>query len=137
MIREIILHCSDSSWGNATIITVWHIARQFRNCGYHFVILNGKISASCNLPEFDGHIETGRPLDEDGAHTLNHNDAIGICIIGKSNSFTSKQIETCKNLINNLKSKYEIGAIKQHSDYEPAKPFCAGFSKEIMGLFNV
>jgi len=134
--QNIILHCSDSSWGNAAIITTWHIEREFRNIGYHFIILNGKISATCNLTAFDGHIETGRPLDEEGAHTKGHNSDFGICLIGKSNSFTSKQIESCKQIIQMLKFKYDIDKVKQHSDYEPLKPFCAGFNTEIMELFN-
>jgi len=68
MTREIIVHCSDSDYGNAALITVWHLQRQFRNIGYNFVILNGKISSSCELKWFNGIIETGRALDEDGAH---------------------------------------------------------------------
>ena len=136
MTREIIVHCSDSDYGNAALITVWHLQRQFRNIGYNFVILNGKISSSCELKWFNGIIETGRALDEDGAHTLNHNDAIGICLIGKSNKFTSQQIESLHNLIKTLKVKYDIGLVKQHSDYEPMKPFCAGLSPETMGLLN-
>ena len=137
MKREIILHCSDSPWGNAAIITVWHKDRGFRNCGYNFVLLNGKISQSFEFKSFNGAIETGRALDEDGAHTLNHNDAIGICLIGKSGQFTSEQIESCHQLIHSLKIKYDIGAVKQHSDYDPVnKSFCAGFSKEMMERFN-
>ena len=60
--KNIILHHSDSLYGNAAIITTWHIARGFRNIGYHFVILNGKISSACELKGFDGGIETGRGL---------------------------------------------------------------------------
>jgi N-acetylmuramoyl-L-alanine amidase len=136
MKQNIILHCSDSEFGNAAIITTWHIARQFRNIGYHFVILNGRITATCTLPVFDGHLETGRGLDEEGAHCKSHNDSFGICLIGKSGKFTSKQIEQCHNVIKMLKFKYDIGEVKQHSDYEPMKPFCAGFDEEMMGLFN-
>lgn len=133
---NIILHCSDSPWGNTAIITTWHLERNFRNIGYHFVILNGKISPTCELKWLNGHIETGRPLDEEGAHTKGHNDSIGFCLVGKSNKFTSQQIETCHNLIKTLKVKYDIGEVEQHSKYDLNKSFCAGFDKEMMEKFN-
>ena len=39
---EIILHCSDSEFGNAAIITKWHAlpkpnGRGWSNIGYHYV----------------------------------------------------------------------------------------------------
>ena len=37
-----------------------------------------------------------------------------------------------------LKLKYDIEAVKQHSDYDPVnKGFCAGFDSEMMKRFNV
>ena len=135
--KNIILHHSDSLYGNAAIITTWHIARGFRNIGYHFVILNGKISSACELKGFDGGIETGRGLDEEGAHTLGANEHFGICLIGKSGKFSNKQIESCRQVIQMLKLKYDIGTVKQHSDYDPVnKSFCAGFDEEMMRRFN-
>ena len=130
-----ILHCSDSTFGNTAIITVWHLQRGWRNCGYHFVILNGWISSTCELKEYNGYIETARPLNEEGAHTKGHNDNIGICLIGKSGKFTSQQIESCKKLIESL--KFKIQKVKQHSDYDSInKPFCAGLTNEVMEKFN-
>jgi len=38
--KKVIIHCSDSSFGNAVLIDKWHRQRGFDNIGYHFVILN-------------------------------------------------------------------------------------------------
>ena len=98
----VILHCSDSSFGNAVIINNWHTQeRKFSMIGYHFVILNGKISPTKYNKFFDGVIETGRPIDDDsdlepdkiGAHELGWNTkSIGVCLIGESNSFSFSAI---------------------------------------------
>ena len=77
-----------------------------------------EISSTSEIKSFNGTIETGRPLDETGAHTLGANQNIGICLIGKSNQFTSQQIESCHNLIKALKIKEDISIVKQHSDYD-------------------
>lgn len=135
--KNIILHCSASKWGNAAAVTNWHLERGWKTIGYHFIILNGLITPSMDMPEFDGTIETGRGIDEAGAHTKGYNENIGICLIGNSGQFTSKQIQACHKLIGLLQREYGAGKIKQHSDYDPIdKPYCAGFNKEIMSKFN-
>ena len=45
-VKFIIVHCSDSSWGDVPVINDWHRQRGFDApggvpCGYHFVIRNG------------------------------------------------------------------------------------------------
>ena len=44
----IIIHCSDSRWGNAWHIDTWHRDRGFQwpggAIGYHWVVCNGRIS---------------------------------------------------------------------------------------------
>lgn len=73
-INEIILHCSATREGRdftATDIRRWHLERGFKDIGYHFVI------------RLDGTVETGRPVNQTGAHCLNHNRrSIGVCYIG-------------------------------------------------------
>lgn len=72
-----IIHHSASprEWITVDDIDRWHKSRGFTKSslgyyvGYHRVIDNGKI------------IKTRR-LDEEGAHTIGHNDEIGICVIG-------------------------------------------------------
>jgi hypothetical protein len=149
---EIILHCSDSSFGSAVLIDQWHAGQGFKNSygihiGYHFVILNGQLNPNKFNKFCDGLIETGRALDDDdkfefdetAAATLGANDKIQICLIGKSNSFTINQIASVFKVIGWISSIFnkEKVIVKQHSDYDPKnRPYCAGFSKEQMSKFN-
>ena len=59
-IEKIIVHCSATREGddsvNTEVIDRWHKARGWRGCGYHFIVL------------MDGTIETGRKIEECGAH---------------------------------------------------------------------
>lgn len=138
---NIILHCSDSSFGNSALIAKWHIlsppnGRGWSNIGYHYVILNGRISAYRRNGYFDGHIETGRPLDDNGdissdefgAHAKGWNNAVGVCMIGLSGNFTSPQLRSLKHLINRLRDQFGEINVLQHSDVEPNKPHCAGLT---------
>ena len=73
-INEIIIHCSATKEGmhfTAADIDRWHKERGFKCIGYHYVI------------DLDGKIETGRNIEEIGAHCTGHNsNSIGICYIG-------------------------------------------------------
>ena len=144
---KVIIHCSDSEFGNAAIINEWHRQRGFYSVeqnisiGYHLVILNGKISARCYNPRFDGRIETGRGFDEDnhierwehGAHTKGQNySSLGICLIGKSGDFTNAQIRGLSKELRELRIQFGQLDIGQHSDYSKSKPFCAGFTEKQM-----
>ena len=40
-IKKIIIHCSDSEFGDAALIDKWHKERGWTGIGYHYVILNG------------------------------------------------------------------------------------------------
>ncbi len=142
---NIIVHCSDSSWGNASVITKWHITeRKFDTIGYHYVILNGLLSPYKLHSYFDGHIETGRPLDDDadmemdekGAHAFGYNNAVGICLIGLSGTFTNAQIRALNHLINRLRDQFGEIKVMQHSDVEPKKPQCAGLTRLQMNVLN-
>ena len=141
---KVILHHSASTFGNAAEITRWHLERGFNTIGYHFVILNGWTGAKKYHSDFNGTIETGRPIDDDkdmepdeiGAHTLGHNKAVGICLIGNTGVYTSPQIDSLQLLLLILKRQFHEIEVFQHSDFEKAKPFCAGFSKEQMRHFN-
>lgn len=103
-IKRLVLHCSDSSWGDAKTIDDWHRKRGFREIGYNGVILNGFRKAGRYDGDDDGLIEAGRKLDNDawleenevGAHALGFNsDSISWCLIGgdggSKTSFTAMQ----------------------------------------------
>lgn len=109
-IKNIIVHCSDSAWGDEFVINKWHKERKFKtvnvggvemSIGYNAVILNGFLRNSRDyIRSFDGALASGRYVDldmdieadEKMAHALGHNSTtIGICIIGKD-KFTRMQI---------------------------------------------
>lgn len=142
---NVIIHCSDSSFGNAAMITKWHVVeRGWTTIGYHYVILNGRISAYRNNPYFNGHIETGRPLDDDadiegeeiGAHAVGWNKAVGICLIGLSGDFTEAQLISLKRLVAKIRQQFKEIKVLQHSDVEPKKPHCAGLTKFQLAELN-
>ena len=146
---NVIIHCSDSSYGNAALITQWHtmpvpVGRGWSAIGYHYVILNGRLGAFKHHSYFDGHIETGRPLDDDkdfeldeiGSHAFGYNRAVGICMIGLSGTFTDAQLRALTSLINRLRSQFKEINVMQHSDVDKKKPHCAGLTKLQMNNFN-
>jgi len=147
---NIILHCSDSFFGNAAIITKWHVlpkpdGRGWSNIGYHYIILNGQLSIKAFHNKYDGRVETGRPLDDDniiepfeiGAHTKGKNDCIGVCLIGESGKFTKKQISSLEYLLIDLRQQFDALQISQHSDWDERKPHCAGLTKEYLEELNM
>jgi N-acetylmuramoyl-L-alanine amidase len=144
---NVIIHCSDSSFGNSALITKWHIQeRKWSTIGYHYVILNGRLSAFKRHSYFDGHIETGRPLDDDadlefdekGSHTVGWNNSVGICLIGLSGTFTESQLRALSSLIHRLRNQFGEIKVMQHSDVDPVnKPHCAGLSKLQIHSLNI
>lgn len=123
-LANIIVHCSDSTWGSAAEIRRWHLQNGWKDIGYHYVISNGLLMLDHRLETMDGSIEAGRPLDGDpfiedfeiGAHALGYNDSsIGVCLIGKT-SFTARQIGSLLRLLDNLRTTFSVenGAVLGH-----------------------
>lgn len=147
---DVILHCSDSKFGNAVLIDNWHREKGFNNgagihIGYHYVILNGQISATKYHNYFDGNIETGRPIDGDAAFendetaaaTLGKNNCVQIVLIGVTGQFTLAQCRSAGLLLKMLKEQFQGIKVYQHSDFDPVnRKFCAGISKTQMQVFN-
>ncbi|MFO8236461.1 MAG: N-acetylmuramoyl-L-alanine amidase [Bacteroidales bacterium] len=137
---KIILHCSDSSSGNAALIAKWHVKeRGWSGIGYHYVILNGWLTSTVYNPIYNGHIETGRPLDDDpvvkkteaGAHVRGHNyNSVGICLVGNSRIFTEEQLNTSLRIVQRLEKQFNNIQVVQHSDLDPKKPDCAGLDMD-------
>lgn len=116
--RYIIIHCSDSTFGNARLIDEWHRERGFDRCGYQFVICNGHEKSGEYIMSKDGAIETGRWLDEIGAHCRGYNKkSIGICFIG-INEFTECQMDSGIALIHELMDMHEIPKERVLMHYE-------------------
>jgi len=146
---NVIVHCSDSSFGNAALISKWHTqpdpkGRGWDAIGYHYVILNGRLGPYKMNSYFDGHIETGRPLDDDsdmeldekGSHAFGYNNAVGICLIGLSGTFTDSQLRALNHLVNRLRAQFNEIKVMQHSDVDTKKPHCAGLTYLQMNVLN-
>lgn len=126
-INQIIIHCSATAEGRAfTVedIRRWHLARGWRDVGYHFVIL------------LDGTVEAGRPVSEEGAHCAGHNKtSIGICYIGgcASDGKTAKDTRTpaqkaaMLTLVRQLMHDYHISAERVYGHREFARKACPSF----------
>lgn len=129
--KGIVIHCSDSTWGNSREVDRWHKERKFDEIGYHYLILNGITHYKYYNPLADGLIEVGRRVDKLGAHCHGFNQYIGICLIGESGNFTQKQQNTLINLLKEIKKLYKEIELFRHSDLDPeGKPNCPGISDE-------
>lgn len=108
---HIIVHCSDSPWGDASVIDEWHRERGFSGgIGYHFVILNGhRRTSRVFVPEDDGLLEAGRPEEVEGAHCPGYNRrSIGVCLVGRKGHFTLAQLQRLRILLTGLMQRYGI-----------------------------
>ena len=125
-IHTIIIHCSDSEWGDAKVIDQWHRARGFDCIGYHFVILNGfrthaQLQAGQPVAADVGLIEAGRPLSRIGAHCKGHNTgSIGICLIGKR-TFAPAQLDALRTLVASLELSRPVRRVAGHYELFPGK----------------
>lgn len=106
---RITLHCSDTPNGKLVPIEEirrWHVARGFKDIGYHFVIFP------------DGAVGNGRPITETGAHVLDDNKGnIGVCLEGRDR-FTPAQFRSLRGLLDALCSKYGIVPSQIFGHYE-------------------
>lgn len=124
-IREIIVHCSATPEGrDYTVeqIRQCHLARQFNDIGYHYVIYR------------DGSIHKGRDESLIGAHCLGHNaSSIGVCYVGgcgydgktPKDTRTPEQKTSLIKLLKELKGKYPDAKIYGHRDF--ANKACPSF----------
>ena len=125
-IDKIIVHCSDSAWGDAEAVRHWHTdpkpqGRGWKDIGYHAILLNGYRKNSTTLDRgANGLLEIGRPLQIAGAHCFGANaNSIGICLIGKT-YFTPEQYYKLRQLIDVWRDLYEISnaMIGGHRDFQ-------------------
>jgi hypothetical protein len=106
----IIIHHTATAFGNAAIVTQWHVQRGFDEMGYHFLIGNGTNSG-------DGQIEVGTrwPKQKWGAHTKSDDNrfnlyGIGICLVGNFDITrpTAAQMRSLDKLVAYLMKTYHI-----------------------------
>ena len=116
-ITEIIVHCTASPEGQP--MTVKQIDDIHRNqnhwacIGYHKVIY------------LDGTIHDGRPLEQVGAHCLNHNaHSIGVCYVGgckkdgktPKDTRTPEQKEALAKLLGELHKQFPMAKLYGHRE---------------------
>ncbi|MFN4278323.1 MAG: N-acetylmuramoyl-L-alanine amidase [Ferrovibrio sp.] len=122
----IVIHCAATKPTmdiGAKEIERWHRERGFFKIGYHFVIRR------------DGTIETGRALEEAGAHAQGFNHkSIGICLVGgigmdgkAENNFTAEQWESLRSLVVRMKAQYPNAEVLGHRDLPGVKKDCPSF----------
>lgn len=130
----IIVHCAATP---ATMdvgveeIRAWHLERGWADVGYHYVIRR------------NGIIEKGRPETRPGAHVrgINH-VSLGICLVGGAakdtktaeNNFTRKQMNSLRDLIEELESRHPNAPVIGHRDVPNVHKACPSF--EVMEWYE-
>ena len=123
----IVVHCSatrPSHDVNAKEIDRWHRKRGWLKIGYHFVIKR------------DGTVETGRQLNEVGAHVAGFNSrSIGLCLIGgvteedgktPEKNFTDIQWTALEVLLREMRGLFPEAKIVGHNELNSYKA-CPSF----------
>lgn len=131
-ITEIILHCSATTPSmdiGAEEIRRWHVnGNGWSDIGYHGVIRR------------DGTLESGRPMDQIGAHAKGHNvNSIGICLVGgicggaacehehetfasgqkgtPENNYTPAQWNALERAVRDLLQKFPKATVHGHNEF--------------------
>jgi len=115
-INKIIIHVSDSTFGDVGVFKKWHTdkkpyGRGWSDIGYNFVIPSGVVHKYDDYDAtMDGMIQKGRPVERAGAHAKGHNkDSIGIVFTGLSmDNITEKQRIGSIEFIALLLKKYSL-----------------------------
>jgi len=140
--NNLILHHSASSYGTARLINKWHRERGWSGIGYHFVILNGRLTQEDFLEQrrcdaMIGQIATGREFDLDqwveanevGAHALGFNrDSVGVCMIHRNGPIPVAVLSSTVRLVADLTRRLEIPIDKVlgHGEIDSKKEHCPG-----------
>jgi hypothetical protein len=120
----IIIHHSATAQGDAETFRRAHMAKGWRDIGYHYVIGNGTYSG-------DGEVETGRTEAEDGAHCSvdgMNRKSIGICLVGNFDidKPTPAQMEALERLCRDIMERHKIPVSKVLGHGEVAATNCPG-----------
>lgn len=117
-IARIFIHCTATREGqdiDARTIRRWHLARGWRDIGYHFVI------------RLDGSIERGRDEATVGSHVAGFNTgSIGVVYAGgldaqgrPKDTRTPEQLEAMQRLVRALVAAYPGAEVLGHRDASP------------------
>ncbi len=127
--KYIIVHHSATATGDAETFRRAHMAKGWRNIGYHYIIGNGTGSK-------DGEVETGRVEYEAGAHAIGYNaKSIGICLVGNfdTDKPTPAQMASLENLVKDIMARHKIPVSKVlgHGEVKGAATVCPGKNFDI------
>lgn len=138
-VKYIVIHITDSYYGNVDIIDRWHKQKGWQGVGYHHVILNSfptKYRWESKRPDIysDGKIQLGRSEKIRGAHVRGKNwQTIGVAMVGKNGNFSAAQINSALYLCRDLKIRFpNIIEIMGHTEFDSGKT-CPDLD---MGLFR-
>jgi hypothetical protein len=127
-VRYIVIHITDSYYGNVDIVDRWHKQRGWDSIGYHWLVLNSfptKYRWEAKRPDIysDGKIQQGRSEDARGAHVKGKNwQTIGVAMIGKNGGFSAAQINSALYICRELKMRFpNIIDIKGHTEFDSGK----------------
>ena len=135
-INRIIIHCSDSEFGDAFLIDKWHKENGWKRIAYNDVVLNAYPTSEWvkqQLPQYHyvGSVHPGRTIDandsldgeEIGAHAKGFNaNSYGICMIGKA-TFPNKQLNATLDLIHYRLKQFNLtsDSVFGHCELDPQK----------------
>jgi len=126
-VRFLVVHCSATPPGmdiGVDEIRKWHLAKGWSDVGYALVIRR------------DGTVESGRPLQYQGAHVEGHNhEAIGVCLVGgmdarmarPEDNFTLAQYDSLESVLRLLLQKFPGRTVQGHRDFPGVTKACPSF----------
>lgn len=129
-VEKIFLHCTayphQDLIGHLLIeaINRWHVARNFREIGYHYVI------------DKNGQLLNGRSLESNPAAQSGHNSqTIAVCLDGLYfNQFNKDQFDTLEKLAKEIDESYD-NKVTYHGHCEVANKECPVFDyPAVLGL---
>ena len=132
-INEIIVHCSATFPDQVVTvadITRWHRQLGWKTIGYHFLVT------------LTGEVQTGRPIEEQGAHCTGHNaHSIGVCYAGglaadgkPSDTRNEAQKQALLVLLKQLKEQFPNAVIHGHRDFAQKACPCFDATNEYAAL---
>lgn len=103
----LIIHCSDSIYGDIELFRKWHLDNGWDDIGYNWVITNGVIKQKSQYKkEKDGILQVGRDTKFIGAHAKGYNEShLSICLAGRWH-FTWAQFAVLFEQIKQIKADY-------------------------------
>lgn len=110
-VSKVFIHCSASDnpdHDSVDVIRGWHLARGWRDIGYHYVITK------------DGEVHKGRPLAHEPAAQKGHNvGSVAICVTGLA-EFTARQMRALLSLCIDIDKRIDV-TFHGHCEVNPNK----------------